>query len=114
MILSLIDKILNNKFKDAYLIQLGTKILLRKLDVTGFLSSILGPFISGLLGLFVGWGVLKIDLTLDSLIEGMTLEEFRHFSAEAYNHALSKVHTAEEKQKIREQYLAAVSKFASI
>lgn len=111
--LTFLALILENKSKDLFLVRLGSALLIGKLSL-GVGAKILTPFVAGFIGLIYESGVYKIDLTLDALKEGMERKEFRFEARKAYNHAKSKVHTEEEKQKIREQYLVIIGKFSSL
>lgn len=109
-----IDKVLNNKYRNDYTIQLITHLIMVKLAAPPFVAKLISPFLSGLLGIGLENGILKIDLTLDALKEGMKLKEFKAFADSAYEKTISRVHSEEEKESIRNQYLAAVSKFSRL
>lgn len=111
---SLLARILENKYSNSLIARLGATLALGKLGVVGVAAKALLPFVSGIVGLLMETGVFAIDLTLDAYKEGQKLIEFQKAAKEAYAHASSKVHTPEEKQRIREQYLAIISKFASL
>ena len=108
---SLVAKILGNKYKDTFVARLGATLTLGKLGVVGNVAKLLTPFVAGFIGILIESGVFRIDLTLDALDEGRKLAEFETHAKKAYDHAISKVHTEEEKRKIRQDYLDIISKF---
>lgn len=107
-------RLLENKYSNSLIARLGANLLMTNLGIAGLAAKAAGPFISGFIGLIMESGVFAIDLTIDSYKEGAKLKEFQKAAKEAYNHASSKVHTPEEKEKIRQQYLAIIGKFAAI
>lgn len=113
-LLSFLGRILGSKGKDLFIVRLGTSLILTKLGIVGVGAKALAPFVAGFIGLIYELGVFQIDLSLDSLKEGRKLEEFKDQAEKAYQHAVERVYAEDEKQKIREQYLAIVSKFGSM
>lgn len=111
---SFIARVLSSKYKDIFVVRLGVNLTLSRLGITGPLAKVVSPIISGLIGLLMEVGVFKIDLTIDAYREGQKLEEFKKQAKEAYDLATKKVYTEEEKQKIRNQYLAIISKFGQL
>ena len=112
--LSLLDRILNSKYKDLFTVRLGVSLTLGKLGVVGVAAKMATPFLCGTVGLLMEVGVFKIDLWLDSIKEGMLLEEFKTEATKLYNEITKKVYDESEKQKIREDYLRLIGKFSSI
>lgn len=112
--LGLLDKILNNKYKDLYTVRLGTALILTKFGVIGVPAKVVTPLLAGTIGMIMEAGVFQIDLLLDSYREGQKLEEFREKAKEIYEHTVSKIHTEEEKIKIRRQYLDIISRIGSV
>lgn len=113
-LLPFLAKLLANKYADGLLARLGATLFLAKFGVVGVLAKTMLPFVSGFIGLMIESGVFKLDLTIDALQEGAKLREFQKAAKEAYAHAKSKVHTPEEKERIRQQYLDIIRKFAPL
>ncbi|KHD88840.1 MAG: hypothetical protein OM95_06910 [Bdellovibrio sp. ArHS] len=112
--LSFLGKILDNKGKDLFSVRLGSSLILMKLGIVGVGATALMPFVAGFLGLVYELGVFQIDLSLDSLKEGLKLDEFKSEAKKAYDHATKKVYTEDEKEKIRQDYLAIISRFGAM
>lgn len=112
--LGLLDRILNSKYKDLFTVRLGVSLTLSKLGVVGVAAKMAAPFLAGTIGLLMEVGVFKIDLWIDSIKEGMLLEEFKAEATKLYEQVTKKVHSEAEKQKIREEYLRLIGKFSAI
>lgn len=75
---------------------------------------ILTYFAEKFLGFMVDQGILLIDLGIIGAQVAMQKEEYEEFAKEAYARASRKVYNEREKQKIRKQYLDALSKFGTM
>lgn len=58
-------------------------------------------------------GILVIDITIDAVQVGLEESEFKDLAAQAYNHAVARVYTDEEKNQIRQEYLDTLRKFGT-
>lgn len=76
------------------------------MGVPPWLSQFLNPAFSLVLGLFLDYGILKADLTINAMIEGEKIPEFKKLARQAYEKATAKVYSVEEKNEIRKEYLA--------
>lgn len=79
-----------------------------------FLQPILAFFAERILGSFVDWGILVIDLTLDKIKVALEREDYRQAALKAYEKAIKKVYTEGEKDAIRLEYLNTIRKFVRI
>lgn len=96
------------------MVRLGSSLLLAKLGIIGGLASLISPFLRGFMGLLIEDGTFLIDISLDAYREGQKLKEFEEEARKAYEHAASKVHSPEEKEKIRAQYLAIIARIGAV
>lgn len=103
-----------NRSKDLFVIQLGVKLLLVQWGLTGILGSVAGYFLRSTLGFAMDNGIFVIDVTLDAIKEGITLDEFKDHAKIAYDKATAKVYKEEEKLAIRQEYLDIISKFGAV
>lgn len=110
----LLARVMSNDYRDSFVVQLGTSLLLSKIGLVGPIGNFVGIFIRGILGLFMEETIFRIDLTLDSLREGMKEKEFNKAASEAYARATSKVYDEAKKNEIRKQYLEIISKFGAV
>jgi hypothetical protein len=80
----------------------------------GPLGMVLTVFAEWFLGMLINEGVLAVDFGLISANVAIELDEYKAFAKEAYEKSTKKVYSEEEKHKIRDEYLDALRKFASI
>lgn len=113
-VLSFIEKILWSDHRDLYAVQLATALLLAEFGIAGFAAAILGRIIRGVLGAFLDFGILTIDLLLDKIREGKKLKDFEAIAEELWNKANAGKKTEAEKQKIREDYLEVLRKIGPV
>lgn len=97
-----------------YSVQLATALLLAEFGIIGVVGQILGRFVSGILGAFLDFGILTIDLVLDKIKEGKKLKDFEKIAEELWQRANKGKKTEAEKQKIREEYLAVLRKIGPV
>lgn len=109
-----INLLITNKHKDSYLIRLGVTIILGRVKLTGIFGQIADYILRSVFGLGVTLGVFVIDIALDALKEGMSLEEYKEFAKKAYEKATAKIYSEEEKRAIRKQYEDAIDKFIPV
>lgn len=114
--LELLAKIVSNKYRGTFTAQLGTALLLSSFGIaTGsFGGVVLGFILRGVAGIFLEKGIYAIDLTLDSLKEGIGHREFKEKAEEIYRKTIAKVYDEKEKSKIRKEYLAIIEKFGTV
>ncbi len=84
------------------------------MGITGWLSGPIGWIASWILGSLLDKGIMQIDLSLTSLRIALEMDEYKELAKKAYDHATARVYTEAEKEKIREEYLAAIRRFGSI
>lgn len=113
-ILSFLEKLLWNKNRDLFIVRLGSALLLTKFGIVGFAATVLGRVLTGALGLFIEFGIYKIDLLLDAIEEGRKLKEFEEIATKIYNETVAKVHDEAKKNEIRKQYLEIISKIGPV
>lgn len=101
----------SNKHKDLFSVRLGVSLLLSKFGIPSFLTRPLDNLIRGLVGVLMEEGIFLIDISLDSLKEGRKLRNFEKLATQAYLKASEKVHTEDEKDKIRQEYIRIISDF---
>lgn len=96
------------------MVRLGSQLILAKFGLVGFLGGVVGYFLRGFLGLLIEDGTFLIDLGLDAYREGQKLTEFKREAKIAYDRAMAKRYTEEQKNEIRAQYLKIISKFGTV
>ena len=89
-------------------------LLLTQLGITGVWASVVGILARWLLGKFLDEGILQIDLTVASLKTALEADAYKQLAKQAYDHASARVYTEAEKEVIRQDYLAALDKFAFV
>ena len=99
--------------RDSFIVQLAVKLMIAQLGIGSLGAFFLAPIAAWILGVLLDRGIVKIDLTIDSIKEAMKEPEWRKFAKEAYEHSSSRVYTMEEKIAIRNEYLAALRKYAT-
>lgn len=87
---------------------------LSKFVFSGPIGFILSFFAEKYITFLVKNGVMAIDFGVYAAEVGMEHKEYKAFAEKAYKKAKAKVYTEDEKQKIREDYLAALRKFGTI
>lgn len=113
-VLDFFNRVITNKNKDLFLVRLGVTLLLGKFGIVGGAASFVGFFLRGLLGVLIEDGTFLIDISLDAYREGQKLEEFKKEAKAAYEKATAKIYDEAEKEKIRQQYLAIISKIGVV
>lgn len=113
-VLDFFTRVVTNKNKDLFLVRLGVTLLLGKFGIVGGAASFVGFFLRGLLGVLIEDGTFLIDISLDAYREGQKLEEFKREAKAAYEKATAKIYDEAEKEKIRQQYLAIISKIGVV
>lgn len=110
-----------NLFIVKFVTELGFAVMRRKASswlgayiLGGPVGFVLSFFAEKYLGLLIEEGILQIDLGLYAAKVGMEKEDYREFAEKAYKKASKKVYSEDEKQKIREEYLAALRKFGAV
>lgn len=99
--------------KNSFIVQLAVKLLISYLGIGSLGAFFLAPIAAWILGEMLDRGIVKIDLTIDSIKEGMKDSEWKDVAKKAYDHAISKVFTEEEKVEIRNQYISILRKYAT-
>lgn len=110
----LIAKILSNKYRNSFSVRLGAQLILAKYGVIGPWAKFIGYGLRLGIGFLMEVGVYQIDLLLDSYREGMKYEAFMKEAKAAYEKATAKIYTEAEKQKIRQEYLAIISRIGVV
>lgn len=100
--------------RNSFIVQFGVGLWLTSIGVSGFLAGPLGWIASWVLGTMLDKGILLIDLSLSSLKVALEEDQYKDAAKKAYDHAQARVYTEEEKNAIRKEYLAALSRFASV
>lgn len=97
------------------MVQLGTTLILSAAGITGGLGlTLLAPILAAFLGFFIDEGTFIIDISLDAYREGEKLDQFTVAATSAYEKATAKVYTDAQKDSIRQQYLAIISKISAV
>lgn len=107
-------RLLSNTNKDLFMVRLGVTLLLNKFNIVGFIAGPVGYILRSVIGLLMEYGIFQIDLALDAYKEGQKLAEFKDAATQAYEKATKKLYTEAEKDAIRKEYLAIISKFGSV
>lgn len=110
----LLARVLDNSYKDTFLVRLGTSLLLTKFGIAGPVADFIGIFARGLIGLLVETGIYKIDLAIVALREGMKLKEFEREAEKAYLKATAKLYNEAQKNEIRKEYLELIASFGNV
>lgn len=97
-----------------FTVQLGSTLLLANFGITGIAATIAKYFLSGIIGVLIEDGTFLIDITLDSLKEGMKEEDFKKQAKDAYEKATAGVLDEVKKARIRRQYLDIISKIGVV
>lgn len=105
---------MSNDYRKSFVVELSVDVILAKFGIYGKLAHFLGFFAKGLLGLGLEMGVFKLDITIDSIKEARKLKTFDRLALDAYARTISKVHTEDEKAKIRKDYLNIISDFGPV
>lgn len=113
-VLSFIERVLWSSHRDLFTVQLASALLLARFGVTGLAGKVLGRILRGALGAFLEFGILQIDLLLDAIREGQKLKEFESIAGDLWERAKRGRKTEEEKQKLREEYLAILRKIGPV
>lgn len=79
-----------------------------------FIRPLVEPLIAQLLGSFVDFGILQLDLSADSIKIGLERKEYRADIERVYAKAMARVYTEEEKRAIRSEYLRILAKFGRV
>lgn len=85
---------------------------LTSIGLTGPVGAIVGFIATKILESVLDKGILKIDLTIDSIKVAMQEEQYKKLAEAAYGKATARVYTEVEKDAIRKQYLDALRDFA--
>lgn len=111
-----IGKIFFSQHRDLFTVKLGSNLLLLQLGLVplSLPGKIVGFILRGVLGFAADSGVYLIDLGIDSLREGMKLEDFEKEAKAAYEHTTAKVYDEAEKQAIRKKYLETIRKITFV
>ena len=112
--LSFLEKILWSDHRDMFTVQLASALLLSQFGIVGIGAAILGRILRGVLGAFLDFGILTIDLVLDKIREGRKLKDFEKIAEDLWQRANKGKKSEEEKQKIREEYLAVLRKIGPV
>lgn len=110
----LLTSFFTSKNRDLFTVRLGAKLTLMKYGVAGPGAAAGAYFLRGVFAVAIDSGVMVIDLTLDSIREGIKDEEFRREALALYEHTIKKVYSPDEKEKIRKQYLDVISKIGVV
>lgn len=112
--LSFIEKILWSDHRDMFTVQLASALLLAQFGITGIGGTLLGRILRGVLGAFLDFGILTIDLVLDKIEEGKKLKDFEKIAQDLWDRAHKGKKTEAEKQKFREEYLDVLRKIGPV
>jgi hypothetical protein len=107
-------RFLSNKHKDLFLVKMGVTLLMVRYGITGTWAKFFGFFLRGTVGMLMESGIYTIDITLDAIKEGRKLKEFEGEATKLYHKTIAKVYDAEEKEKIRQEYLTIIAKIGNV
>lgn len=107
-------RVMGNEYRDAFIVRLGSTLLLAKFGIAGPVGNFLGIFVRGFIGLMVETGIFQIDLLLDAYREGKKIPEFEKAATEAYEKATAKIYDEETKNAIRKEYLDILAKIVPV
>lgn len=79
----------------------------------GPLGSLVAFIAAQILGSMLDKGLILVDIGIDQITQAMKDPQWRETIEKVYNQAHSSVKTEEEKIAIRQQYLDALSKYAT-
>lgn len=79
----------------------------------GVFALIIGKVAEYFLGELADRGIIKIEISHDKLIEALKEPQWRDAALKAYRRASAQVYTDSEKDSIRKEYMAALSKYAT-
>lgn len=107
-------RLASTKNRNMFSVRLGSQLILAHFGIVGIAGAVVGWFLRGLLGLFIEDGVFLIDISLDAYREGQKMKEFEIEAKAAYEKATAKVYDESEKEKIRQEYLAIISRIGNV
>lgn len=110
----LLARLFTNDHKDGFLAHLGAALILSKFGIIGRFASTLDYFLRAGIGFLIETGIYNIDLTLDSIKEGLKREQFKKDAMTAYKKAMLKAYTEEEKDAIRKEYLKIIGAIGNV
>lgn len=83
------------------------------MGISGPFGAFISFIASHVLGSMLDNGIIVLDITMDRINEAMKDPMWRQDAQRAYKNATKKVYTEWEKQAIRDEYLKALSKYAT-
>lgn len=113
-VLSFIESVLWSDHRDLFTVELASALLLAKFGIVGVAATILGRILRGVLGAFLDFGILSIDLVIDKIRELSKLKEFESVAPDLWKRAMAGKKTPEQKEKIRQEYEALLRKIGPV
>lgn len=102
------------KMKNSFVVKFGVGLWLTSMGITGFWAMPAGWILGIILGSFLDLGILEIDLSITSINVAIQDDTYKELAIKAYQQAIARVYTEEEKIAIRKQYQDALRDFASV
>lgn len=99
--------------RNSFIIKYGVGLWLASIGLTGPLGAFVAFIAAWILGDIADRGIIVLDLSIDSIRQALSESQWRDEAKKAYDHAVARVYTEAEKNAIRQEYLDALSKFAS-
>lgn len=97
--------------KNSFVVQYGVHLWLASIGLTGPFGAFVAFFATRVLGDMLDRGIIKIDISIDKLKQALKEKDWKDAAEKAYGKAIAKVYTEKEKDEIRTEYLAALSKY---
>lgn len=99
--------------KNSFVVRFGVGLWLTSIGLTGFWAAPVAWIASMILGSLLDKAIIEIDLSIDSLKQAIKEPQWKDEAKKAYDHAMARVYTEKEKNAIRQEYLDALSHFAT-
>jgi hypothetical protein len=103
-----------DKAKNLFVVHYASNVWVASLGLTGPFGALVAFLIRLAMGDMLDRGIILADITLDKLKEALKEPQWKEAALKAYKSAIAKPKLSEEeKDVIREQYLDALSKYAT-
>ena len=100
--------------KDSFIVKFAIELWLKTKGIGGPLNAFLTFVLSRILGEMLDQGIIKLDLTLDSLSQALKDKRWRKDAKVLWDEATQGGLSEEDKQVIREKYLAVLGDFVVV
>lgn len=99
--------------KNSFVVKYSIHLWLTTMGVSGPLGAFISFIATHVLGSMLDNGIIVLDISVDRIKEAMKDPVWRIEAQNAYKKATARVYEQWEKDKIRKEYLDALSKYAT-